>query len=86
MKRLTLHPAAIVFVFHLQLLTSCLLVSSADNLCKQFGPRLNIGPDLDLNMFHTLMEIFLKEFFEKVDFEKKNSRRPKSMKNKPVGK
>ena len=70
MKRLTLYPAAVVFVFHLQLLTSCLLVSSADNLCKQFGPRLNIGPDLDPNMFHTMMEIFLNDFFEKIDFEK----------------
>ena len=25
-----------------------LMVLSADNLCKQFGPR-NVGPDLDLN-------------------------------------
>ena len=30
----------------------CVLVSSADNLCKQFGPRsgpTNVGPDLDPN-------------------------------------
>ena len=46
-------------------------VSSTDNLCKQFGPRSGLTkgqPDLDLN-FLTLM-VFLKEFFEKVDFEK----------------
>ena len=36
----------------------CKLMSSADNLCKQFD---------------TLM-VFLKEFFENVDFEKKISR------------
>ena len=33
-------------------LTPCLLVSSADNLCKQLDPdqaRQNVGPDLDPN-------------------------------------
>ena len=30
-------------------LTLRLLMSSADNLCKQFGPRQNVGPDLDSN-------------------------------------
>ena len=32
--------------------STCLLVSSADNLCKQFGPRsgqTNVRPDLDPN-------------------------------------
>ena len=32
--------------------TLCLLVSSADNFCKQFGPdqaRQNVGPDEDQN-------------------------------------
>ena len=53
------------------LLTLYLLVSSADNLCKQFGPRS--GPikrraSSGSNLFDTHM-VFLKEFFEKVDFE-----------------
>ena len=51
--------------------TLYLLVSSADNFCKQFGPRS--GPRKRLawsgsNLFDTLM-VFLEEFFEKVDFE-----------------
>ena len=53
-------------------LTLCLIVSSAYNLCKQFGPRsglTNVEPDLDPNCFDTLM-VFLKEFLKKVDFEK----------------
>ena len=37
-----------------------ILVSSADNLCKQFGPS---------KLFNTLM-VFLKEIFENLDFEK----------------
>ena len=48
-------------------------MSSADNLCKQFGPRSvskNVGPALDLN-YLTLLIVFLKEFFQKVDFKKK---------------
>ena len=51
-------------------ITLCLLVLSADNLYKQFGPisGQNVGPDLGPTFF-TLM-VFLKEFFEKVDFEK----------------
>ena len=32
--------------------------------------RQNVGPDLDPNFFDALM-VFLKEFFKKVDFEKK---------------
>ena len=45
---------------------------SADNLCKQFGPRS--GPTKcrvlsGSKLFDTLM-VFLIEFFEKVDFEK----------------
>ena len=62
-------------------------MSSADNLYKQFGPRSGptkcrawSGPKL----FDTLM-VFLKEFFEKVDFEI-SSRRQKSMQNYIVGK
>ena len=49
-----------------------LLVSSADNLYKQFGPRS--GPTKcqawsGSKLFDALI-VFLKEFFEKVDFEK----------------
>ena len=46
---------------HCTTLTLYLLVSSADNFCKQFLPRSSL--------FDTKM-VFLKEFFEKVDFEK----------------
>ena len=49
-------------------------MSSADNICKQFDPnqvRHVVGPDLDPNCM-TLM-LFLKEFFEKVGFEKKSA-------------
>ena len=53
-------------------LTPNLLVSSADNVWKQIGPRS--GPTecrakSGSNLFDTLM-VFLKEFFEIVDFEK----------------
>ena len=52
--------------------TLSLLVSSADNLSKQSEPRS--GPTKCRawsvsKLFDTLM-VFLKEFFEKVDFEK----------------
>ena len=59
---------------------------SADNLCKQFGPRsgpTNVGPDLDQN-YLTLM-VFLKYFFDKVDFEK-NQQTTKKHENFPGGK
>ena len=45
--------AAILHIFALLTLESALrLLSSADNLCRQFGPdqdRQNVGPDLDPN-------------------------------------
>ena len=52
---------------------SLLLVSSADNLCRQFGSRS--GPTIRLawsgpKLFDTMM-VFSKEFFEIADFEKK---------------
>ena len=50
---------------------NCLLVSSAEKLLKEFGPRsgpANIWPDQDPNCL--LLWLFLKELFEKVDFEK----------------
>ena len=60
---------------------------TAYNLCKQTGPRsgtIKCRAWSGSNLFDTQM-VFLKEFFEKVDFEKKISRRQKSMKNFPVG-
>ena len=59
-------------------------VLSAHNLCKQIGPRAGLTKCWawsGSNLFDTQM-VFLKEFFEKVDFEK-ISRRQKSMKNFP---
>ena len=47
---------------------------STDSLANSLDPdqaRLNVGPDLGPDCL-TLM-VFLKEFFEKVDFEKKIS-------------
>ena len=56
-------------------LNLCLLMSFADNLCKQFGPRS--GPTESRacsgsNVFATLM-VFLKEFFKNVNFHKKSA-------------
>ena len=51
-------------------LTLSLLILSADNICKQLGPRSGptlCRPDLDLNC---LTLLFLKDFFENVHFEK----------------
>ena len=48
----------------------CPQVSSADTLCKQFGPRSGS------KLFDTQM-VVLKEFFENVDFEKKNQQTKK---------
>ena len=53
-------------------ITPCQLVSSAGNLCKQFGSRS--GPTKcrarsGSKLFGTL-KVFLKEFFEIFDFEK----------------
>ena len=64
-------------------LTLYLLVSSADNFCKQFGPTKSRASSRS-NLFDTPM-VFLKEFFQKVDFEKKSADHKKSMKNFPVG-
>ena len=55
--------------------TLYLLVSSADNFCKQFGPRsdpTNVGPDLEplcLTLRRQSQRIFLKTF----NFEKKSA-------------
>ena len=63
-------------------LTLGILVSSADSLCKQFGPRS--GPTKcqvrsGSKQFDSLM-VFLKEFFQKIDFEK-NQQTTKSIQN-----
>ena len=68
-------------------LTYYLLVWSADNLCKQFGPIP--GPTKCLvwsgsNLFDTQV-VFLKEFIEKVDFEK-NQQMTKKHEKFPGGK
>ena len=65
-----------------------LLVSSADNFCKQLGPRSGpIKPwaRSGSKLFDTLM-VFLKEIFKKKLILKRISRRQKSMQNLPGGK
>ena len=60
-------------------------MSSADNLGKQFGPRSGATKCQALSgskLFDTLM-VFLKQFFKKVDFEKKISRQQKKAWNLP---
>ena len=44
----------------------CLPVSSADNVCKQFGPRSG-------SKLFDILIVFLKDFFQKVNFEKKTA-------------
>ena len=56
-------------------LTLCLLVSSADNLCKQFGPRSGLTEHWAWSgskLFDILM-VILKEVFEKSGFWKKSA-------------
>ena len=60
----------------------CHLLITLANSLDPDQARQNVGPDLDPNCL-TLM-VFLKEFFETVDFEKKISRRQKSMQNYPA--
>ena len=67
------------------LLSLCLLMSSADNLCKQFGPRP--GPTKcracsGSKLFDTLM-VFLKDFFKKLIL-KNVSRRQKSIRKRVI--
>ena len=60
-------------------------MSFADNFCKLIQPRsgsTKFWPDLDPNCL-TLM-VFLKEFFEKVDFEK-NQQATESLEKNPRG-
>ena len=70
-----------------RLSTLCLLVSSADNFYLQFGPSSGATKCLAWSkskLFDTLI-VFLKEFFEKVDFEKITIRQ-KNMEKFPAGK
>ena len=60
----------------------------ADNFCKKFGPRSGATQCRAWSgskLFDILM-VFLKEFFETVDFEKKQQTTKKGMKNYPGGK
>ena len=56
-------------------LTPSLLVSSADHFCKQFGPRP--GPKehqtWSCSKLFDILIVFLKEIFQKVDFEKNSA-------------
>ena len=61
-------------------------MSSADNLCKQFGHRSGLTECRSWSgskLFDTLI-VLLKEFFEKGNFEKKSAGKYKSMKNYPA--
>ena len=69
---LNLYPHSLYKFLVYKRLTLYLPVSSADNLCKQFGPRsvpTKCQALSESNLFNTLM-VFLKEFFKKVVFEK----------------
>ena len=78
-------------------LISDVLVSSADNLCNQFGPDqervfpervfLSIRRVFPERVFLSIRrEFFLRELFKKVYFEKKSADDKKTMNNFPVGK
>ena len=57
------------------LFTVCLLVSSMDNLCKQFGPRSGMTkcPALSVSKLYNTLMVFLKETFENGYFEERKS-------------
>ena len=60
--------------------------SSADNLCKQFGPRSGSTEHRSLpgsKQFDTLI-VFLKEYFEKSNFKKSLQAPTKASKNYPA--
>ena len=58
-------------------LTIYLLVLSADNLCKHFGPRKNVGSDLEPKLFDIggTPAIIFRFFFLIFFLWRKNSRR-----------
>ena len=47
----------------------CCLLKTFENSLDPDQDRQNVGPDLDPNCL-ALLRVFLKEFFEKVNFEK----------------
>ena len=53
-------------------------MSSADNLGKQFG--LRSGPTNPGSKLFDILMVFLKEFFQKVNFEKKSADNKKAWK------
>ena len=55
----------------------CLLITFANSLDTD-QDRQNVGPDLDPNYFYILI-VFLKEFFEKVNFEKSHQMTTKAL-------
>ena len=61
-----------LFECHIGILTLCLLVLSADNLCKKFGPRSGSTKcwAWSWSKLYDTPKAFLKDFFEKVDFER----------------
>ena len=59
----------------------CLLITFANSLDPD-QDRLNVGPDLVPNGLTLIM--VLKEFFEKVNFQKKSADNNKGMKNYPA--
>ena len=61
-------------MYNLHALTLCLLVLSADNLCKQFGPRPGT------KLFDTLMVAFHKELCKKVNLVILKKKKNKQMK------
>ena len=63
----------------------CRLLITFANSLDPDQVRQNVGPDLDPNCSDTLM-VFQKEYFEKVDFEKKNQQTTKKYAKYTVGK
>ena len=63
-------------------ITPCLPVTSADNFGKQFGPwsGLTNRPAWSGSKLFDILMVFLKEFFQKVNFEKISRRQKKHKK------
>ena len=71
------------------MVTLCLLVSSADSLCKQLDPdrtRQDVGPDMDPNCLTLMVHLYLRKNFSKKDDFVKNQQSTKNMKNYAAGK
>ena len=84
-KLYTLSCKLQIFKFWMSPILSLLVMtlSSADNLCKQFGPRS--GPTECRSRFGSkpfdTLTVFLKEFFEKVNLEKSQHEKIPNMQN-----